>query len=165
MTNKILFLGPEGSYSNKAMKKFIEHYSLHNYTTEPIESIYMIIKTLCKNNNNLAVIPIENSIEGIVRDTQDSLSKLLQHGYKIFAETTLSIEHALVGFGKKEDVKKITSHPQALAQCREYIYKNYENNVNLLPVMSTSGAIKLLNKNNIETAAIGSEYCAKRVQG
>ena len=162
MTNKILYLGPEGSYSNIVMKKFLTHYSLNNYVIEPIESIYMLIKKLCVDieKNYIAIMPIENSIEGIVRDTQDNLVKLSNYGYKIFAETSLNIEHSLIGFGQKNEIKKISSHPQALAQCREYIYNTWENSVTLIPVLSTSNAVRNLSKDDTSSAAIASEYCA-----
>ena len=107
-----------------------------------------------------AVVPIENSIEGVVRETQDKLIATAKNGYGIFAETRLEIEHALIGYGSINDVKIILSHPQALAQCREYIYKNWGNNVKLHPTFSTSEAISLLNEEDKETAAIGNKYCA-----
>ena len=44
-----------------------------------------------------AVIPIENSIEGIVRETLDNLSSLKKEGIKILAETIMNVEHALLG--------------------------------------------------------------------
>ena len=77
-----------------------------------------------------------------------------------FAETTMPIEHSLIGYGNKEDIKTITSHPQALAQCREYIYKTWGDDVELKPVLSTSNAVSSLTQNDITIAAIGNNGCA-----
>ncbi len=162
MITKLLYLGPSGSYCETAVKKFSEHFS-NECDFEPIESIYKITKALKDSNNkNLAaVIPLENSIEGIVKETQDNLINLAKNNIRILAETSLFIEHSLIGFGKKEDVKTITSHPQALAQCREYILKNWEDNVTLQPVLSTSNAVSSLTKDDVTVAAIGNNNCAK----
>ena len=74
MITKLLYLGPSGSYCETAVGKFSEHFS-NECKFEAVESIYKIIKTLKDSNNeNLAaVIPLENSIEGIVKETQDNL--------------------------------------------------------------------------------------------
>lgn len=161
MINKLLYLGPSGSYCESAVKKFSKYYS-ENCEFEAVESIYKIINTLKDSNNEniAAVIPLENSIEGIVRDTQDGLINLSQKNIRTLAETTLPIEHSLIGYGKKEDIKTITSHPQALAQCREYIYKTWGDNIELKPVLSTSNAVSSLTQNDVTVAAIGNNNCA-----
>ena len=161
MIEKILYLGPAGSYCETAIEKFSKYLS-EGCEYEAIDSIYKIIRILNENNDDTlaAVIPIENSIEGIVRDTQDNLFTLAQKGIRTLAETTLQIEHFLISFGKKENIKTITSHPQAIAQCREYIYKNYGDNVELKPVLSTSIAVSSLTQNDITVAAIGNNNCA-----
>ena len=161
MINKVLFLGPAGSYSELAKDKFLRYYS-QDCEFYPEDSIYKIIKQLKVSNSETlaAVIPIENSIEGVVREAQDSLASLAERGYKIFAETKLSIEHSLVSFGGKSEIKTIVSHPQALAQCREYIYSNWQDSVLQVPVLSTSQAISALNVDDKTVAAIGNIACA-----
>ena len=89
-----------------------------------------------------------------------SISNLVEAGYRIYAETKLSIEHALVSFGEKSQIKTIVSHPQALAQCREYIYTNWQDSVEQCSVLSTSLAISSLIKENPSVAAIGNALCA-----
>lgn len=162
MISKVLYLGPKGSYSELAKNKFKDFYT-SDCEFEAYNSIDMIMRKLCNSNStNLAgVVPIENSIEGIVRDTQDNLINLAQKGIRITAECFLAIEHSLIGFGSKENIKNLTSHPQALAQCREYIYNNWNEEINLLPTLSTSIAISNLTPKDKATAGIASKYCAK----
>lgn len=161
MTKTVIYLGPKGSYSNLAIDKFKNCFS---ESFEPIEgdSIYQIIQFLKSHNadNVVAVVPVENSVEGIVRETQDNLAELVKYGYRIFAETTLTIEHSLIGFGTKDEIELIASHPQALAQCKGYICQNWGDKVALESAFSTSAAVRLLQKGERKRAAIGSKFCA-----
>ena len=157
---KVLFLGPKGSYSDLAKNKF-QNFFADNCEFIAVNSINKIMHSIEEYNDNeiAAVVPIENSVEGIVRETQDNLLHLAQSGIRILAETTLLIEHSLLGFCTKPEVKSIVSHPQALAQCANYINTNWDNVV-LTPALSTSLAVSGLNKNDKTKAAIGNIYSA-----
>ena len=158
---KLLFLGPNGSYSDFAKNKFIDHFNFNCVSTS-LKSISSVIKALKDENSEdiVAVIPIENSIEGIVRETLDNLSSLKKEGIKIIAETTMDIEHALIGYGKIRDIKIIRSHPQALAQCKQFIHANFADSLIEEATLSTSSAIKSLSDKDKSIAAIGSSDCA-----
>ena len=160
---KLLFLGPRGSYSDFAKNTFIDAFKLNCVSTN-LKSISSIIKALKDENNEdiVAVIPIENSIDGIVRETLDNLSSLKKEGYKIIAETTMGVSHALVGFAKnKSDIKVVRSHPQALAQCKKYLQDNFPDSLIEEATLSTSAAIRSLVSEEPEVAAIGSIECAE----
>ena len=159
---KLLFLGPNGSYSDFAKNNFIDAFNLNCVSTN-LKSISAIIKALKEANSQdiVAVIPIENSIDGIVRETLDNLSSLKKEGIKILAETTTNVDHALIGYGKKREIKVIRSHTQALAQCKQYILNNYADSLVEEATLSTSAAIKSLTEKDTKTAAIGSVECAK----
>lgn len=160
---KLLFLGPNGSYSDFAKNKFINAFNLNCVSTN-LKSISGVIKALKDENSEdiVAVIPIENSIEGIVRETLDNLSSLKKEGYKIIAETTMNVEHALIGFAdKKSEIKVVRSHPQALAQCKKYLQDNFSDSLIEEATLSTSAAVRSLSENDKSIAAIGSVDCAK----
>ena len=160
---KLLFLGPRGSYSDFAKDKFISAFELDCVSTN-IKSITGVIKALKDENSEdiAAVIPIENSIEGIVRETLDNLSSLKKEGIKILAETTLNVKHALLGYSdKKSQIKVVRSHPQALAQCKHYLHANFSDSLIEEATLSTSAAIKSLSAKDKNVAAIGSVECAK----
>lgn len=161
MINNVLYLGPAGSYSEKAKECFSTYYSTNcEFIIE--DSIYKIIRRLKEVNSEsyAAVIPIENSVEGVVRETQDNLWSLAEFGYRILAETKMPIEHSLISFGQKSEIKVVTSHPQALAQCRDFIYRNWADDIVLQPVLSTSLAVSSLSADNPTVAAIGNSSCA-----
>ena len=160
---KLLFLGPRGSYSDFAKNMFIDAFKLNCVSTN-LKSISSIIKALKDENNEdiVAVIPIENSIEGIVRETLDNLSSLKKEGYKIIAETTMGVEHALLGFAKhKSEIKVVRSHPQALAQCKHFLQANFPDSLIEEATLSTSAAVRSLVAEEPEAAAIGSVECAE----
>ena len=160
---KLLFLGPKGSYSDFAKDNFISAFELDCVSTN-IKSISGVIKALKDENSEdiVAVIPIENSIEGIVRETLDNLSSLKKEGIKIIAETTMNVKHALLGYAnKKSEIKIVRSHPQALAQCKHYLQANFPDTLIEEATLSTSAAIRSLTEKEKNIAAIGSIECAK----
>ena len=155
----ILFLGPMGTNAQIAANKFIEKLNI-KAELEPVYSISRMLLKLNENKNLLAVSPIENSIEGIVRETLDN-TLLLSDDIYIISQTVIPISHALISFGNKEDIKTIMSHPQAISQCRNYIRKNFNNDISLISTSSTSSAvIDLVNKDKTY-GAIGNELCAR----
>ena len=106
------------------------------------------------DEDNIAILPIENSIEGIVRPTIDAL---YEQDVQIQAQKDINIEHCIFSFAdKKEKIKYIISHPQALAQCSKYILNNFDNNIKLIESTSTAAALNELMNKTDEYAAIGS---------
>ena len=110
----LYFLGPKGTYSEACANK-IKNCLNEEITLKPISTIPKIINLLNENTHAIGVVPIENSIEGIVRSTIDNL---YASNVKIQAQTDVQIEHCLISKNKKENIKHIASHPQALAQCQ-----------------------------------------------
>ncbi len=156
---KILYLGPSGSYSQIAMEAFKERLGI-KLKAEDVSSITRIIQQMDKENDIIAVLPVENSIEGIVRETIDKLITT-QNDIKIQAEITIPICHCLISKGKVEDIENIVSMPQALSQCQTYIANNFKKNVNLVSANSTSAATSMLDGKDETWASIANEFCAK----
>jgi prephenate dehydratase len=99
---------------------------------------------------DLGVVPVENSLEGAVNETLDTL--LTAEHLSISAELVISVDQNLIAGPetKLEDIDVVISHPQALAQCRGYIEKNLPG-VRLEAALSTAGAV---------AEAVGSRYSA-----
>jgi len=145
----IYTLGPEASYSYFATKKLFPDSHIHCCPT-----ISDVFEQVNKNKNNLGVVPLENMIEGTVRETFDLLLENKLHIYDI---TQSQINHCLAAQNK--DFSIITSHQQALAQCRKYLQKNYRK-INLEDTKSTSLAAQLALENS-KYAAITSKEAAE----
>ena len=150
-------LGPTGSYSEKAAEKWTaktgdaKGFSLHYYDDIPDTVSALLDKTI-----DLGIIPVENSLEGSVGITLDLLN---ENDLTIVGEMVVTIKHCLLSKGKLSDVRVILSHPQALAQCRQFLKKRFEN-AEIRTTGSTSHAAKLANEFE-EMAAIASRESAQ----
>nr|WP_153232570.1 prephenate dehydratase [Methanocaldococcus vulcanius] len=153
MKNKIYTL-PKGTYSERATKKFLTYLN-GNFEIKYCNSIYDVFENV--DNSGFGVVPIENSIEGSVSLTQDLLLQFRE--VNIVGELAMDIHHNLIGYDKNK-IETIVSHPQALAQCREYIKKH---GWSVKAVESTSEAVKLVaESSNEKLGAIGSKDSAKQ---
>lgn len=158
---KLYFLGPEGTYAQQAMEQLVAKYDIKVEQKIPLNPITAILKTVDNDKNAFAVLPIENSIEGIVRETIDNLVKLEDKNLKITAETVIPISHCLMSEAKNpSEIKYIISHPQALGQCSGYICENLKG-VTVLEAASTSEAARQAKEKGKEYAAIASKIAAK----
>ena len=162
MNKNLYFLGPKTSYTDFAKEQFITTFAIKGYEEKPMRTITAVFSELNSNSNSLAVLPIENSIEGTVKETIDNLIKIQSDKVKILGETVVSIEHCLITFAKDfSQIKKIKSHPQAISQCYDYIYSKFNDNIILESESSTANAVKSLTVGQPQIAAIGNKYSAE----
>lgn len=136
--DKVAYLGPDGSYSRIAAEKFRPYAEYSGYS-----SFGLVIKALLNDECNLAVLPIENTLNGGVNQNID----LLQYtdGLIAFEELTVEIDHRLA-IRSGADIKKITrifSHRQALEQCGEYLSEHFPN-AKLVGAPSTAAGLDML---------------------
>ena len=101
------------------------------------------------------VVPIENSIEGVVTHTMDLL---VESDLKICSQVLLNVAHNLMSKGALSQIKEVYSHPQILGQCRQWLLKNMPK-AHLIPVVSSTKAAQMVaGKKN--AACIASEIAA-----
>jgi chorismate mutase/prephenate dehydratase len=145
---KVAFFGAEATYSHLAAKEKFGSSSELRATA----SIPEVFQEVSQGRVSFGVVPIENSTEGVVAHTLDCL---VESDLQICAEIYLDIHHHLLSkSGKAEDVRRITSHPQALAQCRGWLTAHFPK-ITVEEVASTAhGAIAAANDGSI--AAISS---------
>jgi len=117
----IAFLGPEGTFTQEAAYK---HFG-HSVETLPLAAIDEVFREVEGGNAQFGVVPIENSTEGVVNHTLDMF---LQSDLRICGEVSLRVHHHLLSKAENLDqVSKVVSHQQALAQCREWLDANLPN--------------------------------------
>jgi len=156
----IVYLGPGGSYTEMAKDIFCEKYGL-NVRMEPLNSIKRVLEYVDENPNTVGVLPIENSIEGTVRETIDNLIRTKNENVKILSELVMPIKHCLLSRTTEiSSISGVISHPQALAQCQKFIHNELPRHLNIIEAASTSEAAKNLQNYNLTYAAIGSEKTA-----
>ncbi len=147
------YLGPKGSYAEKAAILLATLENLDAPEFLPCKSLRSVIEHAANKHCEAAVVPIENSVEGGVTTTLDSL--WAHPELFIRRALVLPIRHALYSSGLITDISEVLSHPQALAQCSEWLNNNLPNAV-LLPTNSTSEAIRMIRGSKFR-AAIGSK--------
>jgi chorismate mutase / prephenate dehydratase len=130
---KVAFFGAEGTYSHLAAReKFGSMASLL-----PTSSIQEVFDEVKQGRVSFGVVPIENSTEGVVAHTLDLL---VDSDLRICAETFLEVHHSLLSrTGRREDLERIISHPQALGQCRRWLAAHFPK-VEVEEVASTAHA-------------------------
>jgi chorismate mutase/prephenate dehydratase len=131
----VAYLGPEASNTHSAaMKKFGASVDYHAMAT--IEDIFTAVE---KGEADNAVIPIENSTEGSVREALDSF---VESDLKIVGQIYLDIAHALIARSPLEKIERVYSKDQALAQCRHWLQRHLPH-AQLLDASSTTGAVQI----------------------
>ena len=134
LPERIVYLGPEGSFTHQAAES--RYGAMSEYL--PVNSISSVFETVSSGRAKYGVVPIENNQEGIVEETLD----LLGHGdLKIVAELSIPIHFAFATLQEEiKDIKKIYSKDIAFRQCRKFIHDLYGTKVEQIPVNSTSTA-------------------------
>ena len=153
MRKQVAYLGPPGTYAEKAAHILSKLAIIDSPLFVPCNGLHSVIKSLAYNNCDAAVVPIENSVEGGVTATLDALWKYPD--IYINKAIVLPIKHALISNGNISEISEVLSHPQALAQCSEWISENLPEAITL-STNSTSEAVNMV-KGSPFRAAIGSK--------
>lgn len=157
----IAYLGPGGSYTEMAKDLFCEKYQLNMYQN-PMRTIKQVLEYVDETPNAIGVLPIENSVEGAVRETIDNLIRTKNTNIKVLSEVVMPIRHCLLSRTTElYSISGIISHPQALAQCQNFIHNEMPRQLDIIEVTSTAEAARSLQNYNLTYAAIGSEKTAE----
>lgn len=149
----VAYLGPEATFSNLAGVEYFGHSAVYR----PVETIEDVFVEIERGRVHYGIVPVENSIEGAVTSTLDSFMK---YNVKICGEINLCISHHLVNqSGDIGDIKKVVSHSQPLAQCRQWLKKNLPG-VQTQTVFSTAAA-SMMAAEDSTVAAIASSLAVK----
>ncbi|MBT2623363.1 prephenate dehydratase [Chryseobacterium sp. ISL-6] len=152
---KIAFLGPHASFTQLATTQLFPNEDLL-----PQANILDCFTAVENGDVDKAVVPLENSIEGTVSMTLDYLYKT--PSIKIEAEAVMPIAHHLMIHPDNniEDIERIYSHPQALAQSFHFLDTHYKN-VPRQDFSSTAAAAKYVSENpENKIAAVANQFAA-----
>ncbi|MBR2718487.1 MAG: prephenate dehydratase [Clostridia bacterium] len=154
MRQVIAYPGTRGSFSAAAAQEAFPAGECVGYTTFP-EAAQAVID----GKADYALLPVENSFAGAVLPTYSILEKLPLH---IVGETMKPVRHQLLGVpgARLEDIRQISSHPQAIAQCDEFLATL--KGVQLIPSANTAiSAREVAKKKDPSCAAIASREAAE----
>ncbi|MDR3092196.1 MAG: prephenate dehydratase [Clostridiales bacterium] len=153
----IAYLGPRGTFTQQAADLYAKGAGA---VFDPRPTIDDVIADVDSGKTELGVVPIENSTEGTVNV---SLDKLI-FGAEVYIEAQLTLPVSQNMFVRPENagkpVEKIISHPQALAQCREFISANY-GAAELIPAASTAKAAEEVSRSGGSIAAVGNSLAGE----
>ncbi|MDO9559101.1 MAG: prephenate dehydratase [Syntrophales bacterium] len=146
-------LGPEASFSHLAARS---HFGAST-TISLQKTIYQVFDAVERGKADWGVVPVENSLEGAVNLTLD---RLVATSLKIRGEILLRIGYCLLSAEKSAvRIRKIYSHPQALAQCQSWLRTNLPE-AELIETKSTAAAAALM-PGTPDGAALGSRMAAE----
>jgi len=146
---QVAYLGPEGSFTQAAaLKQFGGSVQLQSMAT--IADVFHAVEMA---NTSYGVVPVENSTEGMVSHTLD---RFINTPLKINGEVSLRIHHYLLSKSTKlSDINTIYAHPQALAQCKNWLSEHMPK-CELLSVSSNSEAAKKVSSEPTAAAIAGN---------
>lgn len=151
MARAVAVLGPKGSYSEQAARKWRPEARLAFQPTPG--HVFRAVET---GRAGAGVVPIENSVAGPVDVTLDLLR---ESDVSIVAEIELPIRHCLLSKGSLKSVEAVASNSMALAQCRRFLERTLPD-VRVLPAPSTAEAARRAARNP-RVAAVASEEAAR----
>ncbi|PZN30469.1 MAG: prephenate dehydratase [Proteobacteria bacterium] len=150
---KVAFLGPEGTFSQQAVLK---HFG-HSVRALPLAAIDEVFLEVQAGHADFGVVPVENSTEGTVNNTLDMF---LSSPLKICGEVELRIHQHLMGrMLSLEDIRRVCSHQQSLAQCRHWLDEHLPG-IERLAVSSNAEAARRA-RDEEGTAAIAGQTAAE----
>jgi len=153
---RIAFQGEAGAYSEAAV---LAHFPGEQVTPVPCETFEKVFSAVSQEECDLGFIPIENSLAGSIHQNYDLL---LRNNLWVIGEHHLRVSHCLIGLpGSTIDgIRRVISHPQALAQCDGYLHSLKD--VLAESVYDTAGSVKIMrSQNDLSLAAIASHRAAE----
>ncbi len=151
---EVAFQGEVGAYSAEASFQFFGS-SIQIRPCETLEDVFQAVE---EQGVPFGVVPVENSLEGIISRVYDLL---LESALQVCGELELRVIHCLIARSETglDAIKKVYSHPQALAQCRRFLK---QLDCELIPNYDTAGSVKMIKEKGLfDSAAIASARAAE----
>jgi prephenate dehydratase len=153
------YQGAPGAYSEEAAHTLLGPTA----SMLPRRSLEHVFEAVSAGGARYGVVPVENTLSGTVPNVYELL---LSHDLRVVRETLTHIDHVLVGPPnvRRDDVRRVLSHPVALAQCAEFFRAN--RNIQAVPVFDTAGAVEIvMREDDGFTAAIAARRAATLYHG
>lgn len=153
---RVSFQGEPGAFSEAAV---LAYYPDQKISTVPCESFDAVFTSVDSGKSDFGFIPIENSLAGSIHQNYDLL---LRYSLWVIGEYQLRVRHCLIAAPgvQLSDIRRVISHPQALAQCEGYL-RGLPNAV-VEPAYDTAGSVKIIHQQGDKTtAAIASRRAAE----
>jgi len=151
---RVAFQGVAGAYSEEAIRRFFGS-EVDGVPCRTLADIFFAVE---RHDAEHGMLPVENAVAGSVTR---SYELLMEHDLRIYAEVILHVRHMLLALPgvQLSDLKRVRSHPQALAQCQRYLERH---GLEPDPAFDTAGSARDLAADpEPGSAAIASELAAE----
>lgn len=152
----VAYQGDRGAYSEMALVRYFHN---EEFSSLPCRHFRQAFDAVLDGSARYAIVPLENSLAGSVHENYDLLLQFPD--LKIIGETKLRVIHSLIGVpGADSDaIERVYSHPQALAQCDEFL--NGHPAWEQVPFYDTAGSVAYIaEKNSPVNAAVANARAA-----
>jgi len=155
---RITYLGPRGTFSEDALRAAVGDQRVE---AVPAATVYDAIVAVGEGRADRALVPFENSIEGAVTATLDTLA-FDASGVTLVGEYDLPIRHCLIAREELslDRIEVVISHPQPSAQCARFIRENLPQ-AEVRAALSTAEAVRTVAESDQPWAALGAESAAR----
>ncbi len=157
----IAYLGPEASFSEMARDIFCQRYNINTFST-PLKTIPDVVDFVDKNPFTLGVVPVENSIDGTLRASLNSLMSTQNPNIKILSEVVLPIEYCLLSRTTEfYSITGIIGTPYLLGKCQEFIKHELPLHLNIIENTTMAECARNLSNYNLTYGSIGNRKTAE----
>lgn len=157
----IAYLEPENSFSAMAMDEFCSMYGIESFTT-PLTNIKQIVDYVEQNPDTLGVLPVENTLDGTVRESLDCLMMTKNPNIRIIGELILPIEYCLLSKTTEfYSISNLIASPRMIAKCQDFIKNELPMHHTIIEAPSMFEAADDLRNHNLTYASIGNRRIAQ----
>lgn len=158
----IVFLGPECSFSEIAKDEFCQKYKLQ-CNAIPMTNIKQIVDYVAQNPvDTLGVLPVENTLDGTIRESLDCLITSKNPNIRIISEMVLPIEYCLLSKTTEfYSISGIIATPRLISKCQDFINNELPRNLNLIEASTMIESAHNLSNYNLTYSSVGNKKIAE----
>ncbi|MBO6087944.1 hypothetical protein J6P92_06335, partial [bacterium] len=158
---RIAYLGPQSSFCEMATDYFCEKNNINAFP-EICQTIEEVVNFVDNNPDTLGVLPVENSVDGTVKETLDKIMQTKNPNIRILAEHYQLANLCLLSRTTEiYSINGIISTPETLCKCKNFIKNEMPFNVNIIESASIPESAKLLQGYNLTYSSIGTPKTAE----
>ena len=157
----IAYLGPQYSFSEMAVDEFMLKNNINCFTT-PLTTIKQIVEYVNKNPDTIGILPVENTLDGTIRETYDCIISCQNPNIRILEEIILPVEYCLLS--KTTEFYSITgliAPPRVISKCQNFLNEELPRNYYLIESPSMIESAYSLRNYNLTYASIGNRKIAQ----
>ena len=159
--NEVICLGMGGTYSEIAKDKLFKAYDLYLYQRS-LSSIKECIDYVDEFSNAVAVLPVETTYKGIIRETIDNLIQTKNQNIRILAETIVPVNDCLLSKTTEfYSIMGLITNPNALSKCKNFVKDEMPRQLDIVMAENMDESARLLQNYNITYSIIGTHKTAE----